>query len=102
MRSFETAAMGGCMLVEDTADHRRLFGADAEAVIYCRTPQQAVDRAVRLVGEAALRRRLADRAHAVVTAGGHTYADRLQTLLSLVNEAHAPDRDRRPRALSRV
>ena len=34
MRSYEMAAIGGCLLVEDTADHRTLFGAPGDAVSY--------------------------------------------------------------------
>ncbi len=34
MRSYELPAMGGCLLVEDTSDHRALFGSDSQAVFF--------------------------------------------------------------------
>ena len=37
MRSFEAAAIGGCILAEDTADHRQLFGPENQAVRYFQT-----------------------------------------------------------------
>ena len=37
MRSYEAAAIGSCMLVEDTPEHRELFGPDGEAVVYFET-----------------------------------------------------------------
>ena len=45
MRSFEIAALGGCMLAEDTAEHRQIFGPDGQAVVYFRTPEDAAARA---------------------------------------------------------
>jgi hypothetical protein len=102
MRSFEVPAMGGCLLAEATADHRELFGADGEAVVYFATPEEAAARAVRLVADEPLRRRLARHAHAIVTAGGHTYQDRLRTLLERALGTHAEDRDCRPGPVSRI
>ena len=37
MRSYEAAAIGSCMLVEDTPEHRELFGPDGETVVYFET-----------------------------------------------------------------
>ena len=36
MRSFEAAAIGGCILAEDTADHREIFGPEDYAARYFR------------------------------------------------------------------
>ena len=33
MRSFEIAAIGGCMLAEDTDEHRDIFGGEGESVV---------------------------------------------------------------------
>src|SRR5262245_36280764 len=41
MRSFEIAAVGSCMLAQDTDEHREIFGADGEAVVYFRDAKQA-------------------------------------------------------------
>jgi spore maturation protein CgeB len=81
MRSFEIAAIGGCMLAEDTEEHRQIFGADGECVRYFRTPAEAAERARALLGDAPERRRLACAVRARVVDGGHTYRDRLTTML---------------------
>jgi hypothetical protein len=81
MRSYELPAIGGCLAVEDTEDHRALFGVDGRAAVYfsgledlsavCQRllalPEQARD---------AMRKLSRER----VTVGAHTYADRLQTI----------------------
>ena len=45
MRSFEIAAVGGCMLAEDTDEHREIFGPEGEAVVYFRDAKEAAQRA---------------------------------------------------------
>jgi spore maturation protein CgeB len=81
MRSYEAAAIGACMLVEDTPEHRELFGQDGEAVVYFRTIEQMLDRLRRLLTQPDERRRLAAAVRQRIVAGGHTYSDRLQTML---------------------
>lgn len=44
MRSYEAAATGACMVVEDTQEHRELFGRDGEAVIYFAGIDQLLER----------------------------------------------------------
>lgn len=102
MRSFEVPAMGGCLLAEATTDHREIFGAEGEAVMYFGTPDEAAAAAARLVADENLRRRLARNAHGIVTRGGHTYQDRLRALLDRALATHAQDRDCRPGPVSRV
>ena len=87
MRTFETAAMGGCMLAEDTEEHRELFGADGEAVVYFRSIKEMLDRAKWLLNNDAERRRLATSAHARITRGHHTYADRLARMIEVASAA---------------
>jgi spore maturation protein CgeB len=82
MRSMEIPAIGACMLAEDTEEHRELFGRDGDAVCYFRTPTEMVERAEKLLASERERQRLRDVAHARITGGRHTYADRLQTMLS--------------------
>jgi hypothetical protein len=36
MRSFEIAAVGGCMLARDIDEHREIFGSEGEAAVYFR------------------------------------------------------------------
>jgi hypothetical protein len=81
MRSFEIAALGGCMLAEDTAEHREIFGLDGEAVVYFRTPREAADRACALLAEPAERARLSEAVRARISGGAHTYRDRLVSML---------------------
>lgn len=81
MRSFEIAATGGCILAEDTTEHRHLFGAEGEAVVYFNTPQDAAARARKLLANPVERACLARAAQSRITEGGHSYRDRLQTML---------------------
>jgi len=83
MRSFEAPAMRGCLLVESTPDHRDMFGPEGEAALYFRTPEEASAQAHRLLSDAPLRDALAARAHARVTSGANTYADRLRSILAV-------------------
>ena len=80
MRTFEVAAMGGCMLVEETDDHRELFGPDDDAVVYFRTPAEGVERLGVLLADPDRRARLSRRVRELVTAGEHTYASRLRQM----------------------
>src|SRR5262245_9048000 len=85
MRSFEAAAIGGCILAEDTADHRQLFGPQDHAVRYFRTMAEMVQQAKMLVADAEMRRRLSFELRKRLRLGSHTYADRLAEMLRLSN-----------------
>jgi spore maturation protein CgeB len=87
MRTYEVAAMGGCMLVEDTPDHRDLFGQDEEAVVYFRTSTEAVERLRALLADAPRRAALALRVRERIVRGEHTYAARLRQMLAPLSEA---------------
>lgn len=78
MRSYEAAAIGGCILAEDTADHRELFG---DAARYFSTTAELVQQAKSLGNDAEARHRLSLRLRDRMAANGHTYADRLATML---------------------
>jgi spore maturation protein CgeB len=82
MRSFEAPAMGGCMLMEDTSEHREIFGSDGDAVVYFDSIAEMVERARWLLHHEAERKRLGEAAYRLITSGRHTYADRLTTMLS--------------------
>lgn len=101
MRSFEIPAIGACMLVEDTQEHREIFGPDGEAVVYFRSIPEMIDKARWLLDRPAERQRLAAAAHTRIAAGRHTYQDRLAAMLGLHARNHE-DRYCRPRPLSRV
>jgi spore maturation protein CgeB len=83
MRSFEAAAIGGCVLAESTADHQALFGPDDEAVRYFQTADELVQQAKSLVDDAEVRLRLSAKLRERLAAGGHTYVDRLAAMLRL-------------------
>jgi len=82
MRTFEVAAMGGCMLLERTDEHEALFGADDECVRYFESTEDIAGHARDLLADDALRHRLAMASHQRVTRGGHTYVDRLREMLA--------------------
>ena len=82
MRTFEAPAMGGCMLTEDTTEHRALLGEDGVATIYFSSIVELVERAQWLLAQPEERRRLAQAAHVCITQGAHSYADRLHKILA--------------------
>ena len=86
MRSFEIAAVGGCMLAEDTDEHREIFGPDGAAVLYFRTPEEAGARARVLVANPTERARLSASICTRIVAGRHTYRERLASMLDATAE----------------
>jgi hypothetical protein len=82
MRTYEVAAMGGCMLVEDTPDHRELFGDAGEAVLYFRSDLDAVDQLRALLADAPLRTAMSLRVRERIRRGDQTYAARLRQMLT--------------------
>ncbi len=81
MRSFEVPAIGACMLVEDTSEHRDIFGPPDRAVVYFGSVDEMVRKVYRLLDDPAERARLASEAHRLILHGGHTYRDRLRSML---------------------
>ena len=81
MRSFEGPSMAACMLVEDTDEHRAIFGEDNHAAVYFRTSAEAVDAAKALLADPPRRRRLGETARALIASGQHAYRDRLIAML---------------------
>jgi hypothetical protein len=90
MRSFEIAALGGCMLVEDTVEHREIFGPDGEAVVYFSTPRGAAERARLLLADPTERTRLSAAARARISGGANTYRDRLLSILEAASRIRRP------------
>jgi spore maturation protein CgeB len=86
MRSFEIAAAGGCMLAEDTQEHREIFGPEGDAVVYFRNPQDAAQRARALLSDSSERERLATCLHRRILSGAHTYTHRLVTMFKIGND----------------
>lgn len=81
MRTFEVPAVGACMVVQDTVEHRALFGGDEERVAYFREPAEMVDKVVQLLKSPSERRRLRMAAHSHIVNGKNTYADRLSVMV---------------------
>jgi hypothetical protein len=90
MRSFEIAAIGGCMLAEDTQEHREIFGDDGECVVYFKTPEQAAQRARELADDAPRRARLAAAVRSHVQRGHNAYRDRLETMVRTATKRSTP------------
>ena len=81
MRSLELPAMGACLVTEDTVEHREIFGAEGEGVVYFKTLVELVEKTSWLLTHPAERERLQAAAHKKIVEGKNTYADRLQTIL---------------------
>jgi len=81
MRSYETAAIGASMLVEDTLEHRDLFGQDGDAVVYFDSKQQMLERLRWLLDHPDERRRLTTSVRRLIQTGCHTYDHRLASML---------------------
>lgn len=82
MRTFEVPAVGACMLVEDTDEHREIFGVEGANVMYCSTPSEMVSKAKLLLRDSPTRARLRDTVHQLITNGNNKYSDRLRKMLS--------------------
>jgi hypothetical protein len=83
MRSFEVPAAGGCMFVEDTDEHREIFGEDGEAVRYFTGLDDEVAIIKELLACPERRQSLAAASHRRVWEGGCTYEHRLRQMLRL-------------------
>lgn len=83
MRTFELAAMGCCCVMEDTVDHRDLFGTEGDAVLYFDTPESLVAKCLSLCNDDSARGPMAARVRALMGAG-HSYEDRLRAMLAKI------------------
>lgn len=82
MRTFEIPALGGYMIVEDTAEHRAIFGEEGRYVHYFKGITDAAALIRRMMDQPAERKRMAADCRRLITGGQHTYTDRLRTLLA--------------------
>jgi len=89
MRTIEAGAIGCCMIVEDTPDHRDLFGNDGAAVRYFRNPTQAASIIQELMPDHVERARMAKAVKTLVRETGQSYLHRLTTMLNDANEIFA-------------
>ena len=85
MRSYEAAASAACMLVEDTMEHREIFGEDGECVVFFNSNEQMILRARWLLDHPEERVRLRHAVYRrIVLEGKNTYSDRLRTILETI------------------
>ncbi len=78
MRTLEIAACGGCALLEDTLEHRSLFG---DSACYFNSPQDLVTKARMLLANPIEQQRIRIAARAAIW-GKHSYHDRLMSMLT--------------------
>jgi spore maturation protein CgeB len=78
MRTFEIAAIGACVLAEDTQEHREILG---ETAVFFGDENELVARAAELLKDAPRRARLATALRQRIIAGHNTYGDRLREML---------------------
>ena len=76
--------MGGCPLVEDTREHRTIFGEEGKSVLYFRDGEELASKAHALVEDEPFRKQLRTNSHRVITQGANTYGDRLVALLNVI------------------
>jgi spore maturation protein CgeB len=88
MRTFELPAMHTCMVVEDTEEHREIFGPDGECVVYFRTAEELQAAVRKLVIDDEARTRLADACYKRICGGRNTYQDRLVEILRHLKADH--------------
>jgi spore maturation protein CgeB len=81
MRSYEIPASGGCMLAEDTEDHRKMFGPEGECALYFTNPADALAKARALCADRGFRQSLARAARERILSGANTYTDRLTAIV---------------------
>jgi spore maturation protein CgeB len=82
MRSLELPAMGACMIVEDTPEHREVYGDEEDCVEYYSNIEEMVDKVRALCARPEHARLLGSRVFTrICHQSRHTYADRLRTIL---------------------
>jgi spore maturation protein CgeB len=89
MRTFEIPAVGGCPLMEDTEEHREMFGAEGEAALYFRSIPEMIEKVRWGLSHPEGTKRLATAAHLLITRGRNTYRDRLREIVQSAYEMGA-------------
>jgi len=84
MRSYEIGALGACALVEDTSEHRAIFGEDGDCVRYFTTPNAAAVLVKHLLSHPDEAKLLGKNIRTRIRKGHNTYRDRLQEMLTTI------------------
>ena len=83
MRTFEAAACGSCMLVEETNEHLAIFGVgERSPVKYFSSQKSMISEIYRLIANCDERNRLRFRVREWITETHHSYCNRLTQILS--------------------
>ena len=81
MRTFEAPAMKACLLMEDTAEQRDIFGEDETSTLFFSSPSEMIAQCKRLLAAPDLRKRLRHNAYTHIADGQNTYTARLKSML---------------------
>jgi len=84
MRSFEVAAMGAAVLAEDTEEHRLLYGESGLNVLFFNSVDLLQSQARWLLSHSEEGRKMGERLRRHIIDGGHTYEDRLRTMMAAI------------------
>jgi spore maturation protein CgeB len=84
MRTFELAAMGACILAEDSKEHREIYGAEGFVASYFGDSAELIEKAFRLLQSKSLRQQMRQNTQLWLKQRHHTYRDRLQAILAAV------------------
>lgn len=84
MRSFEVPACGAFMLADRTEEHKALFAEDRE-VAYFGSPGELAEKVRYYLPRESDREPMRRAAYEKVTKGGHTYRDRLESILRMAD-----------------
>jgi spore maturation protein CgeB len=87
MRTYELAAMGACILAEDTEEHREILGPEGVSAVYFRSLPEMLERVRELLPDDSLRNRLATAVRTRICSQGNTYRDRLAAMLGFAGQA---------------
>jgi len=87
MRSFEVPAMGGCPLLEDTSEHREIFGNDMEYKYYFNNPNEMINNAKALLGNLDERLRISRIIRDKIVSSNNTYQDRINQMVKIMNHS---------------
>jgi hypothetical protein len=86
MRTLELPAMGACLVVEDTPEHRDLFGGAGDCVEYFSNLEDMVNKIKTLCEQPVRARVLGSRVFTrICQQSQHTYVDRLRSILDPVS-----------------
>jgi spore maturation protein CgeB len=81
MRSIEAAASGGCLLLEDTEEHRTIFGSEWQNAAYFHNEASMLEKIAKLKSDPSLRAQMQASVVRLIHSKPHRYQDRLETMV---------------------